>query len=782
MFLRNTSIPTKVILLACGSAALALLMACIGFAWYSVDTLCDAKGRRLRDQAEIIAFQAGPALALRDVARGQQLLASLHTDSTMEEARLYGMDRTILAAWGDQNSFTAPEYTPKGYRYVGFSQVEVVHNVVVGSQRLGTVYLRANTSDLMQRLIDFAWIVGYVLALAMLVVLILAMRLQRAISRPILELTKVAEQISINADYAIRVDGNAQAELKTLQDAFNHMLDRVQSSEAQIQKAQAELESRVISRTQELSKEIRRRQQAQVELETAKDAAEAANRAKTEFLANMSHEIRTPLNGIMGFTEVLMNASSDISSEDRQDYLTTIHRSGSHLVELINDILDVSKIEAGRFELERITCSPHQIISDVVSVLRVKAQEKGLRLEYELATALPRTIASDPPRLRQLLMNLVGNAIKFTEQGSIRIVVGMTHRTPSQLQIEVADTGMGIPFEKLEVIFDPFSQADTSVTRRFGGTGLGLAISRKITEALGGRLTVQSEVGSGSVFRATIDPGPVSNQTVDESATTPPPTVRSAQKADARLLGTRILIVDDGETNRKLIQLVLRRAGAETSTAKDGIEAIHAIEHAPPDLILMDMQMPVMDGYSATRELRMKGYTMPIIALTAHAMKGDEQKCLDAGCSSYLTKPVDSPLLLATIDRELKAATKQVETVPTMGTMCASESVTDAIYSTLPMDDDEFRDIVVEFVERLRDKLVEMRSVQTANAFQRLAQLAHWLKGTGGTAGFGPLLEAASKLELAALAGNSADCSTHLSAIEQIASRIVVPEATRANA
>ncbi|MCB9937165.1 MAG: response regulator [Planctomycetaceae bacterium] len=763
-------------LLACGSAALALLMACIGFAWHSVDTLCDAKGRQLRDRAEIIAFQAGPALALRDVERGKQLLASLQTDSTMEEARLYGNDRTVLATWGEQQSFTAPVQSPKGYRFIGFSQVEVVHSVVVGSQRLGTVYLRANTSDLMQRFIDFAWIVGYVFALAMLVVVLLAMRLQRAISRPIIALTKAAEQISINADYTIRVEENAQAELKTLQDAFNHMLDRVQTSEAAIQKAQNELEDRVIARTQELSKEIRRRQEAQVELETAKEVAESANRAKTEFLANMSHEIRTPLNGIMGFTEVLKNEQSDISPEDRQDYLTTIHRSGAQLVELINDILDVSKIEAGRFELERITCSPREIILEVVSVLRVQAKEKGLQLEYELATELPQSIESDPGRLRQLLMNLVGNAIKFTEQGSIRIVASMTDRSPSQLQIEVADTGMGIPFEKLEVIFDPFSQADTSVTRRFGGTGLGLAISRKIAEALGGRLTVQSEVGSGSIFRATIDTGSVTGQPLIGSSPAPTPSTIYNQNPETSLRGKRILVVDDGETNRKLIQLVLRRAGAEALTANDGLQAIHATDETHPDLILMDMQMPVMDGYSATRELRMNGHTLPIIALTAHAMKGDEQKCLDAGCSGYLTKPVDSPLLLTTIARELQATTAKLPASPSVGPTCQKTPATDAIYSTLPMDDEEFRAIVFDFVDRMREKLIEMRSVQSGNSFQRLAELAHWLKGTGGTAGFSLLLEAASRLETAALAGNSAECGSRLSEIEQIASRIVVPQ------
>ena len=775
MFLRNAKIRTKLMLLACGSAALALLLACLGFAWHSVDTLCDAKGNRLHDQAEIIAFQAGPALALRDAERGRELLASLQTDATMEEARLYGNDRKVLAAWGDQKSITAPVHDPKGYRFVGLSQVEVVHNVVVGSQHLGLVYLRANTSDLKERFIAFAKIVGYVFALAMLVVVFFAMRLQRAISQPISTLTQAAEQISINADYSIRVNGTAQAELKTLQDAFNHMLERVQASEAEIQEAHNELEDRVIARTQELSTEVRRRREAQVELETAKEAAEAANRAKTEFLANMSHEIRTPLNGIMGFTELLMKAQPDVSVEDQQDYLTTIHRSGAHLAELINNILDVSKIEAGRFELERITCSPHDIILDVVSALRIQARDKGVELDYSVDTPLPQTIESDPARLRQLLMNLIGNAIKFTEQGSIRITAGMTNQSPSQMQIEVADTGVGIPYEKLEAIFDPFSQADTSVTRRFGGTGLGLAISRKIAEALGGRLTVQSEVGSGSVFRATLDTGPLAGQPMIESTDAPLETNQKQERAEIRLTHNRILVVDDGDTNRKLIQLVLRRAGADVSTARDGLEAIHATEEKHPELILMDMQMPVMDGYSATRELRMKGHQLPIIALTAHAMKGDEQKCLAAGCSGYLTKPVDSDLLLTTIARELEHSCSKVLTDSTTSPDPIDEATTTEIHSTLPMDDEEFREIVIEFVGCLREKLVEMRSVLASNAFPRLSQLAHWLKGAGGTAGFAALMKPASALEVAAHDGDVVGCRSSLSELEQIAERIVVP-------
>jgi len=770
--LRNLSIPTKMVLLACSSAGLALMLMCLGFAWHSISTLLTAKGQQLRDQAQIIAFQAGPAIALGDRPRGEKLLASLQSDVTLEEARLYSTDRRIVATWGEQQSVMAPAISPQGYRYAGLGHVEVFFPVVIGSQRLGAVYLRANTSDVRAQLFEFARIAGAVLGIAMLVVILISMRLQRAISRPILALTKAADDITANGDYSIRVEGNAGAELKRLQDTFNRMLDKIEQSEKQIQAAHDELEERVASRTEELSQEIGRRRAIQKDLETAKDAAEAANRAKTEFLANMSHEIRTPLNGIMGFTELLLPSGDEVAPQEQYEYLTTIHTSGLHLVELINDILDVSKIEAGHFETECIPCSPRQIIMEVVSMLQVRAKEKGLHLDYEVDSAIPAAITSDPSRLRQLLMNLVSNAIKFTEVGGIQILASLTESEPQQLQIEVVDSGVGIPFEKLEQIFDPFTQADTSVTRRFGGTGLGLAISRKISEALGGCLTVQSGVNEGSVFTATVEIGETSDLVLDEPSQLAPSPV--ALCAPVLPPHARILVVDDGETNRKLIRLILQRAGVDVLCAENGLEAVKLAEQENLSLILMDMQMPIMDGYSATRELVANGCTVPIIALTAHAMKGDADKCAAAGCSGYLTKPIDSTRLLRVVAEQLagRAGDDSPVESPAQGSVPAAA---EPIYSSLPTDDPEFCEIVIEFVERLRNRLVEIRSVQTRQAFGELALHAHWLKGAGGTAGFHELTEPAKALEAAAKAGDAASCDRWVTTLEELTTRIAMP-------
>ncbi len=786
MLFRSASIPNKMMLLACGSSAIALVLACCGFTWHSVNVLRDVKGRQLRDQAEIIAFQAGPSIVLRDQARGLQLLESLQSDATLEEARLYNNEGALVAAWGNQQQLDAPPQRTPGYHYLGLSHVEVVHPVVIGQQQLGTVFLRANTTDLQQQLREFASIAGLVLALAMSMVIVVSGRLQRPISGPILALTKAAELISLNADRSIRVTGHADAELKTLQAAFNRMLDDVQRSELALQTAQNELESRVVARTKELSTEIRRRQEFQVELESAKEAAEAASQAKTDFLANMSHEIRTPLNGILGFTDVMLNDTYHLSADEQRDYLTTIRNSGAHLVRLINDILDVSKIEAGRLELEYLPCSPQQIIGEVVAALSVQAREKGLQLECDVASNLPQMISSDPNRLRQLLINLVGNAIKFTEQGSIRVVAGLSPQSSRKLQLDVIDTGMGIPREKLDMIFDPFSQADTSVTRRFGGTGLGLAISRKIAETLGGQLTVQSEVGVGSRFQAIIDLGePITDAAACVRQELPNTALAEPAHAGDSLVPYRILVVDDGDTNRKLIQLILTRAGATVLSAENGLESLRATDREHPDLILMDMQMPVLDGYSATRELRARGLTVPIIALTAHAMKGDEEKCRAAGCTGYLTKPVEGPRLLACVARQLghpvevPIAKSDFTAPPCNATTRERPSPTPitaaAIYSVLPTDDADFCEIIAEFVERLQGKLTEMRQAHNSGDFSQLACLAHWLKGSGGTAGFGSFTEPARQLETAAAAQDAEACGNSLAVIDQLAARLVVP-------
>ncbi len=419
---------------------------------------------------------------------------------------------------------------------------------------------------------------------------------------------------------------------------------------------------------------------AMQQLEAATREAQAATRAKSEFLANMSHEIRTPMTAITGFAEALRDelrkcaacqSHAPFGGRPRHDdYLDTICRNGSYLISIINDILDLSKIEVGKLDIERDRFSPTQLVRDVQSLMLVRAEAKGLALHVEADGRVPETIWSDPTRLKQILVNVIGNAIKFTESGSVRLVVRGVEPGDersgdgcgSLLRFDVADTGIGMTRDSLARIFEPFSQADSSSTRRHGGTGLGLTISKRLAVMLGGDITVQSEPGHGSTFHITVATGPLDAvrllDALPEFAPGPPsPDDKTEEQA---LGGRRLLFAEDGLDNQRLIRLVLERAGAHVTVVENGRQAVEAAVGAmrgrrandagsPFDAVLMDMQMPVMDGYEATRALRRLGYCNPVIALTAHAMSTDREKCLAAGCDDYVTKPIDREHLVAVI-------------------------------------------------------------------------------------------------------------------------------------
>ncbi len=395
--------------------------------------------------------------------------------------------------------------------------------------------------------------------------------------------------------------------------------------------------------------DITAQKQIQEELERARIAAEEASNAKTTFLANMSHEIRTPMTAVIGYADLLIG---NVSPAERESYARTIQRNCEHLMTVLDDILDLSRIESGKMTIQVNPCSPVEIAEEVTEMLRPRAKEKGLELAVEVKTNVPRQIHTDPVRLRQILVNLTGNAIKFTDQGGVLIRLDHLPDKYSEpmLIVEVVDTGIGISHDQIPLLFRPFHQGDVSASRKFGGTGLGLAISRRLAQLLGGDVTVTSTPGEGSTFTVRITGRPA------EQAT---PHYATHSTTPVRLDGIRVLLAEDGADTRRLVGIHLRRLGCECVAVENGQEAIDkAIEsensETPFDVILMDMQMPVLDGYNACKVLREQGYTRGIIALTAHAMEGDRDRCIKAGCDDYVVKPINVAHLSRTISRHAR--------------------------------------------------------------------------------------------------------------------------------
>ncbi len=534
------------------------------------------------------------------------------------------------------------------------------------------------------------------------------------------------------------------------------------------------------------------------QLEKEKARAESSNQAKSQFLANMSHEIRTPMNGIIGFTDLLIRQGDATSPAEREDYLHCIQTSGKHLLSLINDILDLSKIETGKIELELLDVAPHALLEEVVSLMRVRATENGLQLDCQWIGPLPKTIHTDPTRLRQILVNLVGNAIKFTKQGSVRMVAQVEqHDGGNRLRVDVRDTGMGIPPDKLETIFTPFSQADNSVTRKFGGTGLGLSISRRLARSLGGDLTVESAVGAGSTFTMTVDIGSLADTEMLPSPPGEGVVARTHHEetnaTSPQLPPSRILLVEDGKINRKLIIALLAQAGlTSVDTAVNGEIGVRQATTHQYDLILLDMQMPVMDGYTAAAMLRSLDIQTPIIALTAHAMKGDKAKCLAAGCDDYVAKPIDPDELLKKIAHWRPTTTTEARKEPQDITADAVAMHDDAVaeappadrlFSTLPIENAVFLEIVQDFGQLLSNLMHGLQAAAAAKDSAQLKQLAHDLVGTAGGAGFADFTEPARRLETLAaetIAGQNhyQEIVQTMDALKKLAARVHIPANT----
>lgn len=514
---------------------------------------------------------------------------------------------------------------------------------------------------------------------------------------------------------------------------------------------------------------------ALLKLEISKNKAEMADHTKTQFVANMSHEIRTPMTAILGFADLMLDPAQ--GDEDRTDCIHTIRRNGQHLLNIINDILDITKIEAGKMTVESIAFSPIKILEEVHSLIRAKAEEKGLSFSIEFSSEMPLRSLSDPTRLRQILVNLLGNAIKFTDEGSVVVIASLTQASPEGqrfLSFEVRDTGIGMSQEQADRVFERFEQADTTTSRRFGGTGLGLAISFKLAELLGGSITVTSEEGKGSVFTTLIDPG-----VIEENLLTDTPEEHMGLQEDTsvlevehgRLLG-HVLLADDGKDNQRLISYRLRQAGAVVELANNGREAMEMALAAwdsgiPYDLILMDMQMPEMDGYTATATLRERGYKGPIVALTAHTMATDRAKCIACGCDDYSAKPINLQELISVSEKYIRLSQAMwgatINFVPFQDRAYTADQIPKSkdarknaeLHSVDPADameseyaDDPFmKEIIGNFVVNLRKYCDDLNNAVGSKDYDTLRRLSHNIAGSAGGYGFPKISTAAKTVE-----------------------------------
>ncbi|MGD9993372.1 MAG: ATP-binding protein [Salinivirgaceae bacterium] len=704
MNFRDLSIRFKIISLIAVTSLVSLLLSGLIFYAYDKSQYELSALHELEILADIIGNNNTANIKYNSPSGALEILKTLEVNKNIKIARIFDVNQTLFAEY-----LSHPDFQSQNLNFVckkdTFAFVDnsllISRQIILDNERIGSIYLQSGLDDYSQRIKNFLNVFVIISLTSFIIALLISIRLQQFISFPIISLTRTMQKISINKNYNVQIEEKGKDEIGEMIKGFNTMISQIDKQN--------------------------------IALKLAKEQAETSAKIKEQFLANMSHEIRTPMNGIIGMAKLLTNTPL---AKEQIKYLENISTSADNLLVIINDILDFSKMEAGKLEFEQIEFNLHELLNKLKSVYYESAKEKGLYFKLHIGDRVPQFIIGDPTRLNQVLVNLLGNAVKFTEQGGIALLVKVVeqNRKESSLHFVVNDTGIGISPDKIDVIFSSFSQASSDMTRKYGGTGLGLTITKQLVELQGGNLNVESKAGEGSSFHFKLSfihgKGKIKHKT---------------ELLQDEILDTskniRILLAEDNEINQLYVKTILE-SKFEVEIAPNGLKVLELLEKNTFHLILMDLHMPEMDGYETTEIIRnladKKLKNIPIVALTAAAIKGEKEKCLAAGMDDYLSKPFDPKDLFQIIAQNLKIKVPEFQHTdkPNQETPADESSETytyvnlDYLHS-IGQGDNKFKNDLIDIFREQIPKLAEqLKKALEDKEYTELSAIAHKAKSS----------------------------------------------------